>query len=117
MSLLNYSRLEVFLPCNTDAERYAVAAAEGWMRERFGGVTSSDMAEPVFHGLYKDQDEGRWIDDRIVIIMADSPDTADALEEATDALQNLLSGIYETAGSAQKDFWITLSPVSVHSPA
>jgi len=74
------------------------------------------MAAPVFHGLYKDQDLGRWIDDRIVIIIADSSEADVSVAAAIDVLHRLLAGIYEAAGSAQKDFWITVNPVQVFSP-
>ena len=116
MSWATHQRVEVFLPCNDDvaAERYAVAAAEAWMRERFGGATASTKYGPVFHGYYRSGD--RWIDDQIVVIMADTSETTEELAMALGDLHRTLTGLYQAAQRTQEEFWITVAAIQRFVP-
>ena len=116
MAWLTYHRIELFLPSNPgfDTERYAVAAAEGWLRERFGGATSSTKAGPVFHGYYPSN--GRWIDDQIVLIMVDTDEPIERVSEALAILHETLAGLYLAAGRTQEEFWITVTSINRYVP-
>jgi hypothetical protein len=111
-----YRRVEVFLPCNDEyvSERYAVAASEAWMRERFGGATASAKYGPVFHGYYRTGD--RWLDEQIVLIMADTPESPEELDAALGDLHRTLVGLYAAVGRSQEEFWITITPMQRYAP-
>jgi hypothetical protein len=113
---LPYHRIEVFLPSNPDfsTEILAVHAAEGWLKARFGGATTSTSAEAVFDGYY--QSAGRWAHDKIVLIIVDTDESMESLMPALDVFHESLVGLYVAAGRAQDEFWITVTPMTRYIP-
>ena len=110
MPFLPYTRIEVFLPCNDVVEREAVGLAEEWMREQFGGATASTKYGPVFRGYWRGTDA--WVEDQIVLIIADTADGLEAVNEKLKELRTALVEIYQAAGREQDEFWITVTSIS-----
>lgn len=110
-------RVQVICPSG-NADQYAALqlVIAALRRQRLvkasGGFTYSSGNPPLFVGEFRD--EGKWQEDRNVLIFIDIPKTSLTLLCGPLArLRGRASEFFAAVGQAQKTFWVTASRISI----
>lgn len=110
-SLLSGTRLTLFLPVNTAAERIAAARAIAMSNQRFGGSTRSSFVPATFRGYWLHN--GAVYTDDISLVLADMQREASdrGFLEELQVLKTAILDSYKAEGSPQEELWMVISPV------
>ncbi len=113
MARIDGVRITLFLPANNSTEALAANAVISGVLEQFGGVTHSELREPIFTGYWHDGVTRRTYRDRISLVIVDVQQAlaSEGLAQKLDELRGLVSGAYADEGVPQLDVWVVASAI------
>lgn len=108
---VEWTRVNIFLPCNKPAEAEVVTRVVKRLRAKYGGATHSLPLPTSFRGYYKQSfpdGSRKWVRDEIVWLIIDTEEKVGdrELERYLAGVKEEIKGWYQEAGCEQEEIWI-----------
>jgi len=103
--------INIFLPSNNTAERFAISKIITRLKRRYMGLTYSRSAQPVFVGYWRKPLRGgkyQWIRDEIAWVFIDTTADVDdiSFRDSLARLKQMIKDEYKNVYKPQKEVWI-----------
>ena len=103
--------INLFLPSNNTAERFAISKIITRLQRRYMGLTYSRIAQPVFVGYWRKPLRGgkyQWIRDEIAWVFVDTTAKVDDIlfRDSLVRLKQMIRDEYKSVHRPQKEVWI-----------
>ena len=102
--------INLFLPSNNPAERFAIAKIIARLQRRYGGLTHSRIAQPVFSGYWHTMRNGRrvWVRDEITWVLVDTTEDVEdtKFQQYLVRLKKAIHDEYQKVQWPQDEIWI-----------
>ena len=112
IGLDDQSTINLFLPSNNTAERFAISKIITRLKRKYMGLTYSRIAQPVFVGYWRKPLRGgkyQWIRDEIALVFIDTTGDLDNILfiDSLVGLKKMINDEYRKAtGKRQGEIWI-----------
>lgn len=102
--------INLFLPSNNAAERLAISKIITRLRRRYGGLTYSRSAQPVFSGYWHTMRNGRrvWVRDEITWVLVDTTEDVEDVkfQQYLIQLKQAVHDEYQKVQRPQDEVWV-----------